>query len=361
MKIKTILSLIAVMTVLPGCSSRMGKPYLHDITTYPERTKVSQENWDEVVKVSYLANALMESDNRADIVERVTKSDVVGEWNAFQTSTVAQMSTDLAVGQFDSAAGHSVGAAVLAADLLFGEMFDGSEDVATSAWLPDTYNGQKLETEEQAQAALIDLTLNQAQKVADTLGWDASCIYGCSVGTDSKRLVIYFKNIKQRSLHADYIYKPAEFAMQISFNSLVRVEKEDPVHALLGEQIGWKTRGHNSYYVGVYSHLIHNGNGEVKLNIDEESGKKYVAAYRDMAETHLGRDIMRTFHNTPYTLFGSSAVYPRVIYYRGVAYTFISNSNSIISDRFLDERYLLDGKAPVTTPIELQTPVVDGS
>lgn len=356
MKINNLLPLIAAISVLFGCVSRTEKPFLYDKTTYPERVEVNKNNWDEVVKVSYMANALMENDNRAEIIKKVTNSDLVKEWNSAQTATVAQMSTDLAVGQFNSGVGVHVATAVFAADVLLGEFFDGSEDFATSAWLPKTYNGQELNTERQAQAALVDLSIKRAQKVAKTLGWETTCVYGC----DSKRIIMHFKNTQDRPLHADYIYKPTEFAIQISFNSLVKIDVQDPINALMGEPLSWKTNGNNSYFVKVLSGLVHDENGGLKFTVNENNGQKYILSYRNMGETHLGRDILRTYHSTPYTFFGSNDQYPSVIYYNGMAYTFLSNSNTYIASHYLDESYLLDGKAPVTTPVELHTQVVDG-
>lgn len=78
---------------------------------------------------------------------------------------------------------------------------------------------------------------------------------------------------------------------------------------------------------------------------------------RYLKETHIGRDILRTFHSTLYTFQGDSDDYPHVIFHNNVAYTFSSNSNPFIASHYLDERYHLDGNAPITTQLEMQTPV----
>lgn len=352
---KKTLVCLSVAFLLSGCANRTENPYLYDITSYPDRVKVSKENKDQVVKVSYLASALMESDNRAEINNIVAKSELYREWSAAQVSTMAQMTTDLAVGQFSSSAGAQVGASVFAAGLVLGEMFDGSSDVATSAWLPQVYKGTEIRDAGQAEKAMIDFTMQQIQHVADVMGWKATCVNGC----DSRIIQVHFTNSDNKPLHDDYVYKPSDFALQIGFNRLVEVKETDPVNALLGENIGWKTNGSNSYYVQVFSELEHESDGSVKRVYNKKDDEWYMRVRREISRTHLGRDIMRTFHSTPYTLFGNSDQYPKVIYYDDVIYSFSSNSNTYLASEHLKLRYLLDGKAPVVTPPEQITPVIN--
>lgn len=351
---KSCLFTFTSVLMLTGCANPMENPFLADITTYPDRIKVSTDKKEDIIKVSYLSRHLMESDNRAAIERKVANSKAYTHWSAAQTSTIAQMSTDLAVGQFDSSAGATVGAVTFGAGLVLGEVFDGSEENASKAWLPNTYNGEFITTKEQAQKALKAFSQKQIQKIAGTMGWHAECVIGCD--TESRNVYYYLSNTNNSPLHADFIYKPFDIAIRVSFNELVKVKDNDPIHALLGIDIGWTTYGHNSFVVMSMGGITLDESGKPKI-FQTEDGRDSLMLWRYLKETHIGRDILRTFHSTPYTFQGDSGDYPHIIYHDNVAYTFSSNSNTFIASQYLDEPYLLDGKSPVSTPPEMQTPV----
>ena len=356
MKKSCLLTLAFVLTIT-GCAGRMKNPYFADITTYPERAKLGGEQQGQVIKVSYLARDLMESDNRAAIEKKVASSKAYARWSAgsaAQAGTMAQMTTDLAVGQFDSSAGATAGAVAFGAGLILGEVFDGSREYASKAWLPKMFNGEPITTKEQAQKALKAFSAQQVQKVADTMGWQAECAVGCDAG--SRNVYYYLSNTNNRPLHADYTYKPFDIAIRVSFSELVEVKDSDPIHALLGNDIGWTTYGHNSFVVMSMGGITLDESGKPKV-FRTEDGRDSIMLWRYLKKTHIGRDILRTFHSTPYTFQGDSDDYPHIIYHNNVAYTFGSNSNTLIASRYLEEPCLLDGKAPVTTPPEMQTPV----
>ena len=354
---KSCLFTLVVVSILSGCADRMKNPYIADITTYPEKVKLSEDQQGQVIKVSYLSRDLMESDNRAAIEKKVTSSKAYAQWSAgsaAQAGTMAQMTTDLAVGQFDSSAGATAGAVAFGAGLVLGEVFDGSEEYASKAWLPNTYNGELITTKEQAQKALKAFSEKQVQKIADTMGWHVECAIGCNA--ESRNVYYYLSNTNSQPLHADYIYKPFDIAIRVSFNELVKVKDNDPIRALLGNDIGWTTYGHNSFIVMSMGGITLDESGKPKI-FQTEDGRDSLMLWRYLKKTHIGRDILRTFHSTPYTLQGDSDDYPHTIYHDNVAYTFSSNSNTLIASRYLDEPYLLDSKAPVSTPPETQTPV----
>ncbi len=318
---------------------------------------MNQELQEQVVKVSYLSRYLMESDNRAAIEKKVANSKIYSQWaagSAAQAGTMAQMTTDLTVGQFNSTSGAQIGVATFGAGLILGEVFDGSNEYASKAWLPNTYNGELITTKEQAQKALKDFSEKQVQKIAKTMGWQAECIIGCN--SESRNVYYYLSNTNNRPLHADYIYKPFDIAIRVSFNELVKVKDNDPIHALLGNDIGWTTDGYNSFVVSPMGGITLDESGKPKI-FQTEDGRDSLMLWRYLKETHIGRDILRTFHSTPYTFQGDSDDYPHIIYHDNVAYTFSSNSNTFIASQYLDEPYLLDSKAPVITPQEMQTPV----
>lgn len=355
---KSCLFTFTSVLMLTGCANPMEKPFLADITTYPDRIKVSTDKKEDIIKVSYLSRHLMESDNRAAIERKVTNSKAYTRWSAAQTSTIAQMSTDLAVGQFDSSAGATVGAVAFGAGLILGEVFDGSNDYASTAWIPNHYNGTQIETSEQAMEALRTLSETQVKKIADTMKWQAECVYGCQA--DSTNVYYYLTNKDNHPLHGDYIYKPQDILIRISFTPLVKVADNDPVHVLIGDDIGWRTNGVNSFVVSVLGSPNLDDSGKPAPQ-KMDSGDMLILAQRDLRSTHIGRDMMRTFHSTPYTFQGDGNAYPHVIYYDNVAYSFSTNSNTYIANQYIPETSLLDGTAPVTTPPELQTPIATGS
>lgn len=158
---KSCLFTLMLVSILSGCADRMKNPYFVDITTSPEKVKLSEGKQEQVIKVSYLSRDLMESDNRAAIEKKVANSKAYAQWSAgsaAQVGTMAQMTTDLAVGQFDSTAGATAGAIAFGAGVVLGEVFDGSKEYASKAWLPNTYNGELITTREQAQKALTTST-----------------------------------------------------------------------------------------------------------------------------------------------------------------------------------------------------------
>ncbi|HAT7739456.1 hypothetical protein [Vibrio parahaemolyticus] len=354
---KSCLFTLMLVSILSGCADRMKNPYFVDITTSPEKVKLSEGKQEQVIKVSYLSRDLMESDNRAAIEKKVANSKAYAQWSAgsaAQVGTMAQMTTDLAVGQFDSSAGSTAGAIALGAGVVLGEVFDGSKEYASKAWLPNTYDGELITTREQAQKALKAFSEQQVKKVADTMGWHVECAIGCDA--ESKDSYYYLSNTNNQPLHADYIYKPYDIAIRVSFSEVVKVKDNDPIHALLGNNIGWTTYGHNSFVVMPMGGITLDEFSKPKI-FQTEGGRDSIMLWHYLKKTHIGRDILRTFHSTPYTFQGDSDDYPHIIYHDNVAYTFGSNSNTYIASLYLDESYLLDGKAPVTTPPTIQTPV----
>jgi len=328
--------LFPVIPLLASCAEMTKDPWLKDVLTHPERAELTDK--DTQLRLSYLSRSLMESDDRAKLNSEIQNTQYVKSWNAGQTATAAQMTTDLVVGNFNSAQGATVGAALFSADLILGEVFDGSDDITSKAWLPDTFNGIKLEQQIQATQAMVTLIHQQANKVADSLGWSMSCLYGC----EGVNQVLLFQNIENKSLNSEYLYQPSDFVINVQFNKLVKVADTDPVNAIIGEKLGWQTSGNHSFYIGIWSGLLYDGAGNPDIRKNEKTGFTYAAAKRDVSQTHLGRDILRIFHGTPYTLYGSKEVYPKVVFYNKVAYSFISNSNKKMVKYYLDEKSLLE-------------------
>ena len=357
---KNYLLLLTTASLMVGCANPMKNPFLADILTYPDKIKLSDEQHEQIIKVSYLSRALMESDNRAEIEKTVINSKTYTQWslnNAAEAGTMAQMTTDLVVGKLNSAVGNQIGAATFGAGLLFGEIFDGSHEYASQAWIPNIYNGTSITTPEMAQKALNELTTQQVLKVANTMGWQAECVIGCNTG--SKDIYYFLSNKDNKPLHADYIYKPENIAIRINFTELVKIKNSDPIHALIGEKIGWTTKGYNSYVVSAMGGIVLNETGKPMITKTKD-GIDTINIWRRLGETHLGRDILRTYHSTPYTYQGNGDHYPKTIFYNKVPYTFVSNSNTLIASYYLSEPYLLDRKAPVITPPEMQTPIAVG-
>ncbi|PSW20609.1 hypothetical protein C9I98_07085 [Photobacterium sanctipauli] len=325
---------LSMTFALSGCVSMTDDPWLKDVLSYPERVEL--EDSDTPMKMSYLSRAMMESDNRAELEAEVANSELVHEWSAAQASILAQMSTDLVVGDLYSAQGNIVGTSVFAAGLVFGEIFDGSEEITSKAWLPAEYNGKQIETPEQAEQAIITLLHQQAELVADRLGWQMTCVHGC----DSSNQVLYFENVDGKALPDAFIYQPNEFVLNVQFTPFKQVELQDPISAIIGQPIKWETRGYHSFYVGAWGGVFKTDDGSLDIRTNEHN-YTYAAASKDLMQTRFGRDVMRIFHSTPYTLFGSADLHPKAVYYNGELYSFISNSRNHMVSYKIDEQNVL--------------------
>jgi hypothetical protein len=325
-------SIIAFQLVcFSGCSS---SPWFKDVTTRPDTHDLDDDKLS--LKLSYIARYMMEDDNRNNLLNEINKTSIFHDYSLLHTSTLAQAGTDLAVGQFGSQLGSQVGLAVVGAGLVFGEIFDGSMDIVSQAYLPEIFEGELLDSQDKANKALSRFTLSRFQKIAEQNDWTFECVYGCD-GLNQ----IFIITLQENQISSQYIYRPIEIAIKTILWPMVEAKSNDPISAMVGFPVKWKTPPGNTYLIGVFAEFIYDENGKVKVSRNEELNFSYPWAKVDLNETHLGRDILRKFHDTPYTFMGNKDVYPKLMIYEGAAYSLYTNSKERMINRVIEEQILL--------------------
>lgn len=315
------------ISVLTGCAAN--NPYDADVQDWPERERLDTETrLDDINKVSYLSRALMESDNRAEIISEITNTAVYQKgMSATTKGSIAGAVTDISNGTVLTGS-HSAGQvqlAVMAGSFLLGEFSDGSNENTSKAWIESVVDGSAIDTPEKAKQVLIHRTEAKIQAIGDKLGWKTTCIDGC--GTN--RAIYLLENTENKPLPLNYTYRPNELVAYVSFvNTLTEVEPNDPVKALIDPEVKWETKGYDAFRVNFYADNIkRNEDGSVSLSVGED-GRKYTHSRRNLKETKLGRALYQAYHNDPYSIWGSQNEYPNVIYYNGEVYSFVSNSRT---------------------------------
>ncbi|MDF0534943.1 hypothetical protein PY479_11735 [Shewanella sp. A32] len=288
---------------------------------------------DEVLTVSYIGKALLEDDNRAALMTEITGSKKYKSWGVSETSTLAQMATDMNAGVVGSTAGYQTGALVAGAGLILGAIFDGSQDVSSGAWFPADYKGMHLASNTDAVNALWGLVQSKVDAIATRIGWKVTCTYGCDNG-QAKGRVYYFQAQATSSLSAQYIYRPQDFTLTFYQDGFERVDVKDPINALLGQQMAWKTKGDNSFCMWLGSKPIMDGDKPAVT--ENKEGYPTLRWREDMVQTHLGRDILRFINDSPYTFYGNEKVYPIMVFFNGQIYSMMGNSNNHIGYKLKD-------------------------
>lgn len=317
-----------------GCAALSNDPY--NIDQFKSIKTIDFSNDEKAMRLSYVARHLMEGDDRQRLVAEMLNSELVRGWSVVSASLGAQMATDVAVGQVSSAAGGYVGAAVMVGEFVYDEIFDGSVNQAGQAFLPAVMNNKELLTASEAHEALRTHTNNQVKKIADVLGWEHVCLKRCS----SSNQVHMLKKAKE--LPNEYIYRPDEIIIQIRMLALEEVHPDDPISAALGFPVKWKTKDPLSYVVDMYSEPRLDESGNPRIERDPNRRFSVAVADKVLSEVRLGRDLMRIFHDSPYTYFGKTlGSVPNLFVINGNVHTFYSNSSTRIVDSFADEENLL--------------------
>ena len=328
-------SLLFSVFWLTGCASILNDPHFKDATTYPNRVDIADKELQ--LRLSFLARNMMESDDRQELLAEITETSVYKGWSSAHTSIATQMATDIAVGQAASTTGNMVGNSIYAASLIWGEINDGSMEEVGQAFLPEEMYGVKLDTPEKAQNALAIFTKKQVQSIAKDIGWEYKCIHGCESWNQ-----IFTLSRNGKPLDPGFIYQPEMVVIKSIITLPVAVEPSDPVSAMAGFPVKWKTPQGHTYLVGFYSEPYFNEKGDINLFQSEGDGHFYPGVKRKVVKTRLGRELLRKFHSTKYTIYGNQDIHPKQFYFEGKAYSFIRNSDSRMVDLTLDEKVLLN-------------------
>ena len=227
------------------------------------------------------------------------------------------MATDLAVGQLASSTGIAVGNAVYAASLILGEINDGSVDYIGQAFLPESLNGETLDTPEKAQQVLVTFTQKQIETIAADNDWEFQCVYGCDTWNQ------IFTLIPKKPLSEMYIYRPESIIVKTIITLPEAVEPQDPISAMVGFPVKWKTKQGNYYIVDFFSEPIFDEDMKMMLHEHKEYPHTYPGVKRDLASTRIGRELKSQFHSTPCTLHGNQDMYPKLLIKTATSATFV--------------------------------------
>lgn len=183
MKPKFITPLVFIL--LTGCSTLINDPVFKSRIRDFDTKKIEDENIS--YRIGWLGQSLLEPHIRKEIATKLSENTVqirsLLEQNTnspLDVSLGGQMLTDLAVGDIGSSLGSSVGTGLFVAggviSLLSG---DGSIDYVSGINLPEKFEGNYLETAEQAQIAALSLLDRQLINASHDLGYSAKCVHQC--------------------------------------------------------------------------------------------------------------------------------------------------------------------------------------
>lgn len=331
MKCFTIICALAAAMLLSGCVS---DPWMKDVSVRLPTT--SFDNQDEQIRIGYLARYLADADARARLESRVLETEYVRQWDAVDHSTFTSMSADLAVGQFGSAAGDALGASVLVLGMLSG---DGSLKYISQAFMPDEFDGKPLRTSEEVRGALMTMMDRRLQSVAGALSAKLACFYGCESSNRIYRMVLGGQVLASR-----YPYLPEQFLVAVNIGEVEAVTSTDPISALVGFPVKWKTQQGNSASVRMFDKPALLTRGALEIARDS-NGFVSPVGWRSMDHTTIGTQIIATLYASPQLIWGAQRGLPNRIFYNGHAYGFISNGRPEFVNKRLSVPLL-----PVTGP-----------
>jgi hypothetical protein len=286
---------------------------------------------------------LLEPHTRQEIAAKLSENTVqiksILEQNVDSTMDVSQkgqMLTDLAVGQAGSGLGNTVGAGLFivggAVSLFSG---DGSSDYVSGISLPETFEGNHLETAEKAQAAALSLIDQQLINASQELGYSAECVHRC----DTSPRFYHLKKLKTAGT-VKWIYEPEEIAVYVGEIEMLKVEETQLVDSLaVGFKVAWRTEYGNTAVIHLLSNPILDKNNNIIINHLDPNDPKSVSFKGDnrLPKTDIGDAFNRLIHNTPYTFMGTSKKRPKALYYNGEVYTFGLNSRAQTFDKYVLE------------------------
>jgi hypothetical protein len=210
--------LFVLIFTLTACVGMTSDPWLKDALTHPKKIDISDENTK--LRMRYLGRYLMEGDDRKVLEAQINHTEWVKTWDAVDYGALTSMSTDLAVGKVGSSLGHDLGNAVWVAGMVGGEIFDGSMNSISQAWLPAEYNGQPIETDLEANQVMEQMVVDKIKRIAKTMGWSYECLYGCP-GLNHVFLLKRNENAK----NPGYIYWPDHIAVSTNLYKMEAVKQ----------------------------------------------------------------------------------------------------------------------------------------
>lgn len=308
-------------------------PYKKDILTRPNTKEIEGQDWERL-KLAYLTKDLFDLDERNEIIEKVTSSAQVKSWSVGDTAqlaTTSQMLSDLTVGQFNSSTGVYISSAVFVG-LSLANMFSGQDGAKYTSkfWIPQS---KGIETAEQASKYLYFAHMERVETVARYLGASYDCLFECKPG----QMIIRFNDIDTSKLPKDYLYTHKDMYVQINYTIPEAVAEDDKIHAVLGYQAKWATKGYNSNLVQFSQPTVFDEDG-LPL-VSDHNGITVLSKVWPVNKTHLGRDLLEIYYDTPEMIFGHSTTYPSYVFYNGKKYAFRPSDDQV--NLLVDEDNLL--------------------
>lgn len=284
-------------------------------------------------QVGWLAQALLEPQARNVVARKLAENApelaVAGGFNmtdAADVSIAAQMMTDLATGQLGSGMGSNVGAAVfIGASALSWLSGDGSLKTTNVVLLPAEFDGQRLDTADQAKATAQQLMVERYGSAAAQFGYSFKCEYSCDAFPSIYRM--------QRKTDTDtsrFIYAADDIAVYFVDFEIVTPEKTQAVDSLAaGFNVEWRTHFNNDAAIYLMQSPTTDEQGQVKVIPTENMDAGWtIAGDNSFFKTDFGDAVLREVYTTPYMLYGTANNYPRVAYYDGVVYQYVLNSTA---------------------------------
>ena len=338
MKIALTASVLSASMLLAGCSS---SPYSKEIWMNPDEVKI--EDKQELQKVGYLARYLLPREEAMELDKEIQKSQWVSD-ATLQTSAGFAGSL-LQTGNPLSTAGVSafseINAALTVASWMIPE--DGIMEKVSGIYLPKVWDGESIDTQEQAKQIAIEHTEDQLRKTASLMNLDYSCIANC----DSTMSRVYHLAHTPETDFSRLVYQaPGGVYVLTHWFDLVQPEQPNLIeNASVGFDIGWKSPVGNTWVVGFYGTPIFDENDEVTIS-EGENGFVYASIRHWLNNTELGRTLYREFNNDGgYLFMGSHDQVPRMVAYNGKLYSYTSRR----ADRFIDSE--LVEKTPDTNEL----------
>jgi len=336
--------------LITACANTEPNPYRDAKRINPDRVKFADKALTH--ELSYLAQAMMESDRRQEAVEKLL-TDIKADPSAYtykpknkndsSYGMQAKVGTDLLLGNLGSDLGGKVGGVIAAGEVLYKgyQMFrDDSMARTSQAFLPAIFDGVELKTAEQANKALLTFTDNLIMSISSKHGWHTQCIDGC--GTPQSSYLISLKETK----NPGYAYYPQDVVLVLDISEVKKFPIPNVLSLATQTPLKWGTQLGDTYLIHAYSGVIYDEAGKVELRYSDKYKRNFPSATDPLVDTPFGRDLSAEIHSTPYTYFGTQDTYPDQFFYRGKKYSFNLNSIPEMIKYELQEPNLLQAKKP---------------
>ncbi|RUO77533.1 hypothetical protein [Idiomarina seosinensis] len=333
---KSVVSLAAVLLTLTSCVSMSDDPYIQSFGN--DEVTEAFDNTSKNKQLSYLGRYLVDADTRREIVANAYEKEFLESWSSADYGNLTAMLTDLAVGDLGSALGSDLGAIVSVGSMLLGAASSSDYDVIGQAWLPEQFDGTKIDSSAAAHSAFSQFVDNQMADMAEQFGYTVRCLSTCA----QRSKVFEFVQDGEISNDKPHGYEPKKFVAMVNIPAeFEAIEENDILPIMIGQPIRWKLPPYYTLKLGFYTQVKRDEQGEVIVDSKQAEGYtiEYVSARRDLLNVPFGRMLMQAFHNTPYTIHGSDDLYPSQLFFNGNAYTFFDGSDPMIIEKKVTQQY----------------------